>query len=91
MDLYLTTNYLLLLWQVNERSPGMCQLAIHTHNIESSFDISIAPKEILEWPSLQSQECKLLELIPNICVFTMSFLCPKGFLYSPFFWGYNYT
>jgi hypothetical protein len=91
MDLYLATNCLLPLWQVNERSPGMCQLAIHTHNIKSSSNILIAPREILEWPSLQSQKCKLLESIPKICVSTMSFSCPRGFLYSPFFWGYNYT
>jgi hypothetical protein len=68
----------------------MCQLAIHTQNIESCSNISIAPKEILGAPGLQSQECKLLELIPRICASTKSSLCPRGFVYSPFFLGYTH-
>jgi hypothetical protein len=63
----------------------MYQLAIHTQNIESCFDISVAPREIMVAPGLQSRECNLLVLIPRVCASTMSFLCPRGFLYSPFF------
>jgi hypothetical protein len=58
MDLYLAANYLLPLQQVGKRSPGMCQLAIHTQNIKFCSNISIPSKEIIVALSLQSQECK---------------------------------
>jgi hypothetical protein len=57
----------------------MWQLTIHTHNIESCYDILVTPREILVAQGLQSQECKLLELIFRICVFTMNLLYPRGF------------
>jgi hypothetical protein len=63
----------------------MYQLAIHTQNIESCSDISVAPREIMVAPRLQPRKCNWLVLIPRVCASTMSFLCPRGFLYSPFF------
>jgi hypothetical protein len=63
----------------------MCQLAIHTHNIESCSDKSITPKEILVALGLQFRKCNLLELIPKACASIMSFLCPRGFSIHPSF------
>jgi hypothetical protein len=57
-------------------------------NVEFCFDRAIAPKEILVPLGLQSQGCKLLELIPRICISTVSLLCQEVFFIHPSF-GYN--
>jgi hypothetical protein len=55
-------------------------------NVEICSNIAVTPKEILVIHGSQSQGCKLLELIPKICISTMNIFCPRGFLYTPFLW-----
>jgi hypothetical protein len=47
---------------------------------------SVAPREIMVVLGLQSQGCKLLELIPMINISIVNLLCPENFLYTPFFY-----